>query len=172
MQLAKATQQTTALIADCRQSIISTILSQSFTRFAASAVLPVNASMPLPRPPLFLLGVLAFALLFALLPEAALASTGTAGGLPYEGFLTNLRNSMTGPVGYTISLIGIIASGVGLIFGGDLNGFFRAIIMLVLVVALVIGANSMMSSFFGGAELTAALERPYAPLSSLLEQRA
>jgi len=79
---------------------------------------------------------------------------------------------MTGPVGYTISLIGIIASGVGLIFGGDLNGFFRAIIMLVLVVALVIGANSMMSSFFGGAELTAALECPNTALLSLMEQRA
>jgi len=169
MQLAKATQQTAVLITDCRQSIISTNSSQSLTRFPVGAVLSANLSL---RPPLFLLGVFAFSLLFLLMPEMALASTGTAGGLPYESFLTNLRNSMTGPVGYTISLIGIIASGVGLIFGGDLNGFFRAIIMLVLVVALVIGANSMMSSFFGGAELTAALDLPNTPLSSLMAQRA
>ncbi|WP_079214124.1 TrbC/VirB2 family protein [Ventosimonas gracilis] len=140
---------------ESRLSTVSALSVQPLRRFAPVAALPAEACLPLPQRSLFLFGVIAFALLFALLPEAALASTGTAGGLPYEGFLTNLRNSMTGPVGYTISLIGIIASGVGLIFGGDLNGFFRAIILLVLVVALVIGANSMMSSFFGGAELSA-----------------
>jgi len=167
-----ANQQAQIQRTDCRLSAISAISLKPLTGFAASAVLPAKASVSLPRLPLFLLGVLAFALLFLLLPEMALASTGTAGGLPYESFLTNLRNSMTGPVGYTISLVGIIASGVGLIFGGDLNGFFRAIILLVLVVALVIGANSMMSSFFGGAELTAALDLPHAPLSSVFTQRA
>jgi len=172
MQLAKATQQNAGLIADCRLSAISAVPSQSLIPFPAGAGYLSLPLRPLSRQPLFLFGVLAFLLAFLLMPEMALASTGTAGGLPYEGFLTNLRNSMTGPVGYTISLIGIIASGVGLIFGGDLNGFFRAIIMLVLVVALVIGANSMMSSFFGGAELTAALDLPNASLSSLFEQRA
>jgi len=169
MQTAKATQQTHTVITDCRLSAISALSLKPLTRFPVGAVLSPNLSL---RPPLFLLGVFAFALLFVLLPEVAHATTGTAGGLPYESFLTNLRNSMTGPVGYTISLVGIIASGVGLIFGGDLNGFFRAIILLVLVVALVIGANSMMSSFFGGAELTAALDLPNAPLSSVFTQRA
>jgi type IV secretion system protein VirB2 len=41
-----------------------------------------------------------------------------------------------------------------LIFGGDLNGFFRTLIFLVLVMALLVGANNVMSSFFGaGAEV-------------------
>jgi len=168
MQIA-ANKQAQIQRTDCRLSAISAYSLKPLTDFPAGVALLPNASL---RSPFFLLGVFVFSLLFLLLPEMALASTGTAGGLPYESFLTNLRNSMTGPVGYTISLIGIIASGVGLIFGGDLNGFFRAIIMLVLVVALVIGANSMMSSFFGGAELTAALELPNTALSSLFEQRA
>jgi len=178
MSAANAINNTHFKQADFKQTdyrlsaILSTVLSPSLTRFTAGSVLPAKASLSLPRLPLFLFGVFAFSLLFLLLPEMALASTGTAGGLPYEGFLTNLRNSMTGPVGYTISLVGIIASGVGLIFGGDLNGFFRAIILLVLVVALVIGANSMMSSFFGGAELTAALDLPNQPLFFPFEQRA
>ncbi|HOG03375.1 MAG TPA: conjugal transfer protein TrbC, partial [Accumulibacter sp.] len=43
-----------------------------------------------------------------------------------------------------------------LIFGGDLNGFFRTLIFVVLVMALLVGAQNMMSSFFGrGAEIVA-----------------
>jgi len=168
MQTAKATQQTHTVITDCRLSAISALSLKPLTRFPVGAVLSPTLSL---RPPLFLLGVFAFALLFVLLPEVAHATTGTAGGLPYESSLTNLRNSMTGPVAFTLSLIGVIASGAALIFGGDLNGFFRSMIFLVLVVALIIGANSMIS-FFGGAELTAALDLPNATLSPLVEQRA
>ena len=52
-----------------------------------------------------------------------------------------------------ITSIGLIAGGV-LIFGGDLNGFFRTLIFLVLVMALLVGAQNMMSTFFGrGAEI-------------------
>jgi len=150
---------------------LSASYPQSLTCFAADAVLPAKASVSLPRLPLFLFGVFAFSLFF-LLPEAALASTGTAGGLPYESFLTNLRNSMTGPVAFTLSLIGVVASGAALIFGGDLNGFFRTMITLVLVVAIIIGANNLMTGFFNGAELTAALDLPNSALSSLLNKAA
>ncbi|TXH91674.1 MAG: conjugal transfer protein TrbC, partial [Thauera aminoaromatica] len=44
-----------------------------------------------------------------------------------------------------------------LIFGGELNGFFRTLIFIVLVMALLVGAQNMMSSFFGrGAEIAGA----------------
>ncbi|MNO08629.1 hypothetical protein D3C81_2313800 [compost metagenome] len=47
----------------------------------------------------------------------------------------------------------MVAGGV-LIFGGDLNGFFRTLIFLVLVMALIVGANNVMKNFFGtSAEL-------------------
>jgi type IV secretion system protein VirB2 len=36
-----------------------------------------------------------------------------------------------------------------LIFGGELNAFFRTIIFIVLVMALLVGAQNMMSTFFG-----------------------
>ncbi|MDD2739661.1 MAG: TrbC/VirB2 family protein [Methylomonas lenta] len=86
-------------------------------------------------------------------PEQAYA-TGTAGGLPYESWLTNLQNSVTGPVAFGISIIGIVIAGGVLIFGGDLNGFFRTLIFIVLVMALLVGANNVMTSFFGaGAEV-------------------
>ena len=87
-------------------------------------------------------------------PEQALASEGTGGALPYETWLTNLRNSVTGPVAFAMSIVGIVIAGGVLIFGGDLNGFFRTLIFLVLVMALLIGAQNMMSAFFGrGAEI-------------------
>lgn len=89
-------------------------------------------------------------------PLAAFASEGTGGSLPYEDWLTNLRNSVTGPVAFALSIIGIVVAGGVLIFGGDLNGFFRTLIFLVLVMALLVGAQNVMSTFFGrGAEIAA-----------------
>ena len=41
------------------------------------------------------------------------------------------------------------------IFGGDLNGFFRTLIFIVLVMALLVGAQNIMSTLFGkGAVIT------------------
>jgi type IV secretory pathway VirB2 component (pilin) len=88
------------------------------------------------------------------LPECSLASEGSGGSLPYESWLTALRTSVTGPVAFALSIIGIVIAGGVLIFGGDLNGFFRTLIFIVLVMALLVGAQNMMSSFFGrGAEI-------------------
>ena len=104
---------------------------------------------------LLYLGV-SFALLafFLLMPHPAFASQGTGGSLPYEDWLTNLRNSVTGPVAFALSIIGIVVAGGILIFGGELNGFFRTLIFIVLVMALLVGAENMMSNFFGrGAEI-------------------
>ena len=88
------------------------------------------------------------------------AAEGTGGSLPYESWLINLRNSVTGPVAFALSIIGIVIAGGVPIFGGDLNGFFRTLIFLVLVMALLVGAQNVMSAFFGrGAEI-AALQDP------------
>ena len=80
---------------------------------------------------------------------------GGGGGLPYEEWLTTLRQSVTGPVAFAISIIGIVVAGGILIFGGELNGFFRTLIFLVLVMALMVGAKNMMSGFLRqrGAEI-------------------
>jgi len=85
----------------------------------------------------------------------AFASEGSGGGLPYESWFSKLRDSVTGPVAFTISLIGIVVAGCVLIFGGDLNGFFRSMVSLVLIMSLIIGGNNILSGFFGrGADLT------------------
>ena len=94
-------------------------------------------------------------MLWVITPEIAEASVGTGGGLPYETWLTSLQNSVTGPVAFTLSIIGIVVAGGVLIFGGDLNGFFRTLIFIVLVMALLVGAQNIMSTLFArGAVIT------------------
>ncbi len=108
------------------------------------------------RPMLLYIGVALLLAFFLMAPQHAFASEGTGGSLPYESWLTNLRNSVTGPVAFALSIIGIVIAGGVLIFGGDLNGFFRTLIFLTLVMALLVGAQNIMSTFFGrGAEIAA-----------------
>jgi type IV secretion system protein VirB2 len=103
--------------------------------------------------------ILLFALLLVLLaPLNASASVGTGGSLPYETWLENLRNSVTGPVAFSVSITGIVIAGGVLIFGGDLNGFFRTLIFLVLVMALIVGAQNVMSTFFARGAVVAMLD--------------
>lgn len=120
----------------------------------------MNAARTLPavwsRRRLAALFALMLLALLVLAPHPAWAAEGTGGSLPYESWLTNLRNSVTGPVAFALSIIGIVIAGGVLIFGGDLNGFFRTLIFLVLVMALLVGAQNVMSTFFGrGAEIAA-----------------
>lgn len=58
---------------------------------------------------------------------------------------------MTGPVATTLAIVGIVVAGGVLIFGGELNAFFRLLIFIVLVMALLIGANNLLMTTFQGA---------------------
>lgn len=83
------------------------------------------------------------------------AATG-GGGLPWEQPLTTLSNSVTGPVAYGCSIIGIVGAGGILIFaGGQVNEFLRAVLFCVLVIAFIIAAKNTMTSFgfAAGAEV-------------------
>jgi len=97
--------------------------------------------------------IFSIAFLFALLlsTDNAQAAVGAGGALPYETWLVNLRNSVTGPVAFTLSIVGIVVAGGILIFGGELNAFFRTLIFIVLVMALLVGANNIMTNLFQGA---------------------
>ena len=53
---------------------------------------------------LMFLGLLLFA-------NNTLAAVGAGGALPYETWLVNLRNAVTGPVAFTLSIVGIVVAG-------------------------------------------------------------
>ena len=99
----------------------------------------------------FAITVTILATVLLLTTNDAFAGTTVGGSLPYETWLTSLRNSVTGPVASAISLVGIVVAGGVLIFGGDINGFFRTLIFIVLVMAFLVGAQNLMTTFFGSA---------------------
>lgn len=88
------------------------------------------------------------------LPDVLASTAAGSNAMPYVNWLNNLRASTAGPVAYTLSLVGIIVSGGMLIFGGDLNGFFRTLIFIVLVTALIVAADNTLKTLQAGAEVT------------------
>lgn len=102
-----------------------------------------------------LLLIAAFVLVSIMAPDA-LATAGSGGGLPYEPWLETVKDSITGPWAFFISIIGIVAGGSVLMMGGDTNGFFRTIGFIVLVMSFTVGANTIMSGLFGKGALIVA----------------
>jgi type IV secretory pathway VirB2 component (pilin) len=92
---------------------------------------------------LVLLALLATAVLH---PEVAHAAAAGGGGLPWDTPLTTLKNDLTGPVAFTISLLAMVACGAALVFGGEINEFVRRIITLVLVCAFIVGVTNLASA--------------------------
>lgn len=88
------------------------------------------------------------------MPNEVYAAGTAGGGLPYESALTRLRASITGPVAFTLSLIGIVGAAGVLIFGGELTGFLRMMVFLVLLIAILVGAQNVLTTLFAaGAEI-------------------
>lgn len=85
-----------------------------------------------------------------LAPVVAHASSSSS-GLPWETPLQTLQQSLSGPVAMAVSIIGIVVCGGMLIWGGEINEFARRGAMLVLVIALLVGSNSILSTLFSSA---------------------
>lgn len=74
-----------------------------------------------------------------------LASGG--GGLPWEGPLQQIQQSITGPVAGAIALAAVAVAGGMLIFGGELNDFARRLMYIVLVAGVLLGATQIVALF-------------------------
>ena len=92
--------------------------------------------------------VTCFVIIMLLGTQIALAAS-MGGGLPWETPLATIKDSLTGPVAGAISLVAIVVAGAVLIFGGDFSAFVRALINVVLVISILIGASSLLSHLFG-----------------------
>ena len=85
--------------------------------------------------------------------EPALAGGG-GGGLPWEGPLQQIQQSLTGPVAGAIALAAVAIAGGMLIFGGELNDFARRLVFVVLVAGILLGATQIVALFgAGGASI-------------------
>lgn len=99
--------------------------------------------------------LIAVAALVLIAPGLAHASTSSGGSLPWETPLQTLETSIKGPVAYGLALLGIVASGGMLIFGGEISEFTRRIMYIVLVGAVILGAASLLTTLFTTAALVA-----------------
>lgn len=87
----------------------------------------------------------ALAMLCLVLATPAFASSG--GGLPWEGPLQQIQESITGPVAGFIALAAVAIAGGMLIFGGELNDFARRLMYVVLVAGILLGATQIVGLF-------------------------
>ena len=86
---------------------------------------------------------------FAFLFFTGVAQAGTTGALPWEGPLRTIAQSLTGPVAFSVALIGIFSTGATLVWGGEMNEFARRAALLGLIVAVLVFATNILSSAFG-----------------------
>ncbi len=82
-----------------------------------------------------------------LLVVAEPARAGGGGGLPWEGPLQQIQQSITGPVAGFIALAAVAVAGGMLIFGGELNDFARRLMYVVLVAGILLGATQIVGLF-------------------------
>jgi type IV secretion system protein TrbC len=89
----------------------------------------------------------------SLLPASAMAA---GSNMPWEQPLTQILESIEGPVAKIIAVIVIIATGLALAFG-DTTGGFRRLIQIVFGLSIAFAASSFFLTFFqfaGGALVT------------------
>ena len=89
--------------------------------------------------------------LFALQSGSALAA---GSGMPWEAPLTQILESVEGPVARIVAVLIIIVTGLSLAFG-DTSGGFRRLIQIVFGLSIAFAATSFFLAFFsfggGGA---------------------
>jgi len=88
-----------------------------------------------------------FVFLAVLLPDMAhAAGAGGGGNLPWDTPLQNLRQDLTGPVAFTLSLLAFFCAGVALVFGGEMSHFTRGMVISVMVCAMLTGIVNVASA--------------------------
>jgi type IV secretory pathway VirB2 component (pilin) len=76
-----------------------------------------------------------------------LAAQG-GGNLPWEQPMTTLSNSISGPVAYGVSLVGLVGAGGSLIFmGGMISEFLRTVLFCVLIISFIIAGKNTLTAF-------------------------
>jgi type IV secretion system protein VirB2 len=86
----------------------------------------------------------------------ALASTSTT-GLPWETPLETVKQSLTGPVAAGISVVGIAAGGMALVFGGELSEFAKRACYAVIATGAIVGAGTLMTTLFSSSSAVIAM---------------
>jgi hypothetical protein len=66
--------------------------------------------------------------------------------MPWDAPLTTLQTDLSGTTATALSLIGIVAVFGVLIFGGELNHFFRTLCYLILLISVLVAGNNVLTA--------------------------
>ena len=95
----------------------------------------------------FMGGASALAAGVLFLPQAGLAATGGGGGsMPWNSFLTTLKNDLTGPTAGVVALIAFFALAYQLAWGGEMSDLTRRLVILGMVVSFLVAGSSGLSA--------------------------
>ena len=84
-------------------------------------------------------------------------ASSTSTGLPWETPLQTVKQSLTGPVAAGISVVGIAAGGMALVFGGELSEFAKRACYAVIATGAIVGAGTLMSTLFSSSSAVIAM---------------
>lgn len=87
----------------------------------------------------------------ALLQANASIAYAAGAGMPWEGPLDQILNSLAGPVARVIGVAAIIVTGLGIAFGEG-GGGMRKMLWVVFGLTIAFSATTFFLSFFGGAQ--------------------
>ena len=93
----------------------------------------------------------------ALVSSAVSYASSTSTGLPWETPLQTVKQSLTGPVAAGISVVGIAAGGMALVFGGELSEFAKRACYAVIATGAIVGAGTLMSTLFSASSAVIAM---------------
>lgn len=93
-------------------------------------------------------GVMTLGATALLMSGAAHAATG-GGGMPWEGPLTAVMDSITGPVARIVAILIIVATGLTLAFG-DVGQGFKKLLQILFGLAIAFAAASFFLPLVGG----------------------
>lgn len=91
----------------------------------------------------------------SILALSASAAYAAGSGMPWEAPLTQILESIEGPVARIVAVIIIIITGLSLAFG-DTSGGFRRLVQIVFGLSIAFAATSFFLAFFsfgGGATI-------------------
>ena len=92
-----------------------------------------------------------------LISSAVSYASSTYTGLPWETPLQTVKQSLTGPVAAGISVVGIAAGGMALVFGGELSEFAKRACYAVIATGAIVGAGTLMSTLFSASSAVIAM---------------
>lgn len=96
------------------------------------------------------LKILGAAALVALIQSPAFAATTGGGGMPWEGPLNAVMESITGPTARIIAILIIVATGLTLAFG-DVGQGFKKLLQILFGLAIAFAAATFFLPLVGGA---------------------